>query len=71
MTVRGNPLGKFLALLATICVAFVAGAVYGDTTAAKENHQWQRVIDDCHRFLEAGLEADFGRCVAGGSYRSD
>jgi 4-amino-4-deoxy-L-arabinose transferase-like glycosyltransferase len=63
--------GNFLAMLGVAAVSFLAGVVYGDLTAAKENHHWQRIIDDCHRFLENGLDADFGRCIAGSHYRSE
>jgi hypothetical protein len=58
------------AVVGVAAVSFVAGDMFGVQSVPKTEKHWQLVIDDCHRFLEAGLPADFGNCVAGGRYQS-
>ena len=55
----------FAALVATAVVAFFAGALFGEQSVPKAERYYQHLIDGCHRFLEAGLDDDFGRCIAG------
>ncbi|MGE5564723.1 MAG: hypothetical protein ACM3YN_01000 [Parcubacteria group bacterium] len=58
------------ALLVTAGVFFLLGFSYGERSVPKTERYWQGIIDDCHRFLEVGLDADFGRCVAGAPPRA-
>jgi hypothetical protein len=53
------------ALVITAGMSFLMGFMYGERSVPLAEKRWQATIDDCHRFLEVGLPADFGRCVAG------
>lgn len=53
------------AVIVTAGVFFIVGFAYGERSVPRAERHWQSVIDECHRFLEVGLDADFGRCVAG------
>jgi hypothetical protein len=56
---------KLIATLAVVAgISFLMGFMYGERSVPLAEKHWQAIIDDCHRFLAAGLPADFGRCVA-------
>lgn len=64
-------LKQIATIAATAFLFFLFGYSYGQRSVPRGEKRWQETIDRCHPFLEAGLPADFGRCVAGGRYNSN
>ena len=54
-----------IALFCTAAFFFLLGMNFGIASVPRAEQFYQELIDGCHRFLEAGLPADFGRCIAG------
>lgn len=59
------------ALTATAAIFFLIGYMNGEQSVPRSEKFYQDLIDKCHRHLEVGLDADFGRCIAGKPYNSN
>jgi hypothetical protein len=56
-------------LAVTAAISSFAGFMYGESSVSATEKRLENTIEECHYLLEAGLPADFGKCIAGGRYR--